>query len=122
MTSGTSGCAKHDLVMREKAGEHFAEANFQNLMVEMAQGDGEHLRSFAAVLGCNPRVYSQFSGAMQRDYQNIFKTESTLPREMLDNVKSELSKDPALAQGCAVVIEGIFSEMLSRTCNHFLFL
>lgn len=104
MTSGTSGCAKHDLVKQDKASEHYAEANFQNLMVEMAQGDGEHLRTFAAVLGCVPGVYGNFSGTLQKNYPQIFKSEQTQPHEMLESVKSELRLNLALTQGCVAVI------------------
>src|SRR4051812_42395838 len=50
MTFGTSGCARHDLVLNEKKPIYFAEANFNRLMIEMAEGHGEFLGAFAEVL------------------------------------------------------------------------
>ena len=49
MTLGTSGCAKHSIVKNDAKGIHFAEANLNQLAIEMARGNGEFVTSFSSV-------------------------------------------------------------------------
>jgi hypothetical protein len=100
MTFGTSGCAKHELVQNDKASLHFAEANFHNLMVEMAEGQGQYVDAFAQTLGCqgSEKIFTQY---MQGNYHKIFKTPNTTPFEMLKNVKTQMKKS-SLASSCHI--------------------
>jgi len=101
MTLGTSGCAKHSIVQNDKRAIHFAEVNQGQLMIEMAQGRGEHLRGLVATLGCNPAGFSDISRAIQADYSNIFPSMSdTSAPQMLNGVKAAISKQQGLAQQC----------------------
>jgi hypothetical protein len=100
MTSGTSGCAKHSIVQNEVKAMHFAEANHGQLMIEMAQGQGEHLRGFAAVLGCSGS--DRFGTVTQGAYSRIFSSPATTPAQVLDGVKSVIQSDPALAVQCGL--------------------
>src|SRR5262245_4508488 len=61
MTSGTSGCAKHELVKGDEKAVMFAVNNYDSLVVEMAQGKGEYLESFAEALGCGDASMARFS-------------------------------------------------------------
>jgi hypothetical protein len=88
MTSGTSGCAKHSIVQNEMKAQHFAEANQGQLMIEMAQGQGEHLRGLAAILGCDAAAMPAFGKAVQENYPKIFPSASTSPAQMLEGVRS----------------------------------
>lgn len=45
-TSGTSGCARHGIVMRQKMEEHFSETNMDALLAEIPQGQGERIFCF----------------------------------------------------------------------------
>ena len=102
MTSGTSGCARHTIVQNEKKAIHFAEVNQGQLMIEMAQGQGEHLRGLVAILGCADSSAAQFGVATQSGYSRIFPTSATTPSQMLDGVRSVIQSEPKLAKQCGL--------------------
>lgn len=85
MTSGTSGCARHDIVMKQKAALYYAEANYQKLQSEMAEGQGEHLQAFAKLLGCQGSSAVQAGQVLQGNYDQVFTTDQVAPYEMLNN-------------------------------------
>ncbi len=101
MTLGTSGCAKHSIVQNEKRAIHFAEVNQGQLMIEMAQGRGEHLRGLVATLGCDPTGFDEMARALQADYSSIYPSYSgTSASEMLQGVKASIGKNRRLSQQC----------------------
>jgi hypothetical protein len=101
MTSGTSGCAKHSIVMNEKKAEHFAEANYHVLMVEMASGRGEHLAGFASALGCGAGSAGAFGKMTQDHYEKIYPSDEVGATQMLDNVQRQIQSDPVLSLTCS---------------------
>lgn len=101
MTFGSSNCQKHDLVKNDKLQQHYAEANLDQLAVEMAVGDGEYLRGFAFVLGCSDAAYGDFSSLTQSKYAEIFGGEVDAAK-LLERVKTEMKASPSVARGCAV--------------------
>lgn len=98
MTSGTSGCAQHSIVKNESEQKYFVEANLQRLTLEMARGQGEYLRSFASVMGCDAS-YGEFSSAVQSHYSEIFSGTVT-PENVLRGVKQEIRSNPELQKSC----------------------
>ena len=100
MTSGTLGCAKHSIVLIEKAPLHFAEANYDNLVVEMAEGKGEYLKTFASVLGCKPSSFSVFSDVIQSKYPEIITETSLTPEQLLDRVRGQIRNNSNLSKNC----------------------
>ena len=100
MTSGTSGCAQHDIVKNDSKGIHYAEANYEKLALEMAQGRGEFLDGFAAVMGCDTKVFNK---KLQENYFQIYGQEDMTPVDMYSNVKGVILNDFDLAQSCGVV-------------------
>lgn len=100
MTLGTSGCAKHSIVKNESKGIHFAEANMDQLMLEMAQGQGEFVAGFANVIGCQP---DSFARGVQKNYNKIFTSEETSAGEMYKNLKFIVGSDEFLARSCAII-------------------
>lgn len=99
MTSGTSGCAKHDIVMKEKEALYFAEANYQKIINEMAEGKGEHLQAFAKVLGCNASAAAMAGKTFQNKYEAIFTSDQVQPSQLLNNVANAIYGSP-MAAGC----------------------
>lgn len=87
MTFGTSGCSKHSIVKNESEQQYFVEANLEQLTLDMARGEGEYLRTFAAVMGCEGS-YSEFSSAVQNGYSKIVSEDAS---SVLNNVKREIS-------------------------------
>lgn len=86
MTFGTSNCQQHSIVRNDKNPIFFVEANRDVLALESAQGEGEYLRSFAAVLGCDAN-FPKFSHAVQSHYSTLFPTDGS-PAQLLMNVES----------------------------------
>ena len=100
MTSGTSGCAKHSIVQKDKEAIYFAEANQGQLMIEMSQGQGENLRGLAAVMGCSDAGTVGFQKAIQKNFSVIFPTSDTTAAQMLNGVKSVVGSDQEVAAQC----------------------
>lgn len=101
MTSGTSGCDKHSIVKNERAVEHFVEANYNNLMIDMAKGEGEYVQALAYVMGCDANSVEHFSNVTQKNYGAIFTSDSVGPQQLIQNVKSHVSHDSKLAASCS---------------------
>ncbi len=103
MTSGTSGCASHSIVKNDSLPQHFAESNHQQLMVEMAKGQGEYLQAFAWTLGCqSDSSYQLFQSTVRGNYEQIYNGSDVTPAEVLKNVRSQMKQNPALARSCNV--------------------
>lgn len=87
MTSGTSGCDHHSIVSKDKQDIHYAEANFESLMVDMAKGNGAYLQGFAMVMGCNANEAAAFSQVSQKNYDQFFPNSGTTPNELVNSVR-----------------------------------
>lgn len=101
MTMGTSGCAKHSIVKNEAKGIHFAEANMNQLAVEMARGNGEFVASFASVYGCNNA--EAFGSMVQSRYESVLPSANTSGVELYNNVKAEIRNNAALSASCSLI-------------------
>ena len=97
MTSGTSNCAKHDIVKKDKAPMYFTEANMESLLAEMAEGQGEYLNEYASVLGCQNT--EEFTQMTQQNFNSIVPSEETNAVEVYRNVREQIKVN---ALNCAV--------------------
>ncbi len=70
ITSGTSKCVKGGANTAQEQ-RVFLETNYALVMKDAAQGDGEYIRAFAELLGCNHEAFLQFS---RDNYSEIFST------------------------------------------------
>ncbi len=103
MTSGTMGCAKHDLVKkRDEKAAFYAVENYDSLRQEMAEGSGENLKAFASLMGCEGSAYSGFAQMVRKHFSSIASDASTR-LDLVVNVRSELERDPALADSCSAI-------------------
>ncbi len=100
MTSGTSGCAKHTIVMKNKEALYYAEANYLKLQSEMAEGKGEHIQAFAKVMGCNEQAAAAVGAVLQSNYGQIFTSDSVAPYEMLDGASRAVFSSDVGQAGC----------------------
>lgn len=98
MTTGSSGCTQHSIVKNEREQIYFVEANLDQLTVEMAQGDGDYLRGFAVVMGCQ-NAYGEFSGLVQKNYTKMFSGNAS-PDSVLSSVKAGIQSDSKLNHIC----------------------
>lgn len=95
MSSGTMNCAKHDIVLKEKEKVHFTANNYEALVAEMAQGQGEYLNEYAQSFGCDA---AQFSEMTQTNFEKIVPANGNSV-ELLINVKRQIETN---ALNCAV--------------------
>lgn len=101
MTLGTSGCAKHSIVKNDAKGIHFAEANMNQLALEMSRGNGEFVAGFASVYGCNNA--EAFGSMVQANYETVLPSESTSGVELYNNVKAQIKNNAALSASCSMI-------------------
>ena len=78
MTSGTLGCDVSQQVSNEHEKETFFAQNEDNITIEMAQGEGAHLQSFASVIGIENSDQDMFFSTLQNNYENIVSSDNVL--------------------------------------------
>lgn len=100
MTFGTSNCSKHSIVQNEKEQIYYSEANREQLAIEMAQGSGEYVETYARVMGCSEDVIPEFVNTARRQYSEIMPSSATSAGEMLQNVKKQIRSNFSLALAC----------------------
>lgn len=71
ISSGTSGCTNDGQVWASEKVNVFASANLDNLMQNMAQGNGEHLASLATLMGVPDDHRGQFFAMTQEHYPTL---------------------------------------------------
>ncbi len=91
MTSGTSGCAKHDIVMQEKQKIHYVESNLVPLRREVAMGEGERINALASIWGCQNA--DSLAPSLKRNYRRVFYKKN--PSEVVKGLD-------ALLAGCSL--------------------
>ena len=100
ITSGTSNCdATHGLVLASKEKEVFVSKNFDNLSREMASGQGEHLATLSGMFGCPVSNFASFS---QRNFEAIYASSETTPKDVLNSLKVGIAEDSALSTSCGI--------------------
>ena len=82
MTSGTSGCARHDLVLKEKEKIYFVESNLIPLKREVALGHGERMSALATIWGCKNN--EGLTHTLRKNYREIFH--KTSPNAVVDKI------------------------------------
>lgn len=100
MTFGTSNCAKHKIVQKEKEAVHFAEANYDTLMIEMGQGQGEFMAALSGLVGCTGEG---FGAAAQANYTKLFNENVTDGQSFYQNFKGVVMTSADLAKACGVI-------------------
>ncbi len=101
MTLGTSGCAQHSIVKNDAKGIHFAEANLNQLAVEMARGKGEFVVGFATVFGCEDS--HAFGSMVKAHYEVVLPSEKTSGVELYNNVKNQIKNNATLVSTCTLI-------------------
>ena len=71
VTSGTAGCNPDSVVKKNKQTETFIAANEENLFENMSQGQGEYLATYAKLLECSDKDYSEFKTILQENLDSL---------------------------------------------------
>jgi hypothetical protein len=83
MTFGTSNCSQHSIVKTEKEAIYFAEANHNQLMLDISRGEGEYLSAFSEIVGCKKDVLGK---SLQKSFDKIYLEESDDSVKVLDRI------------------------------------
>lgn len=100
ITSGTSNCGNSAKIKNYAAQDAFAQSTYQELAKEMAAGDGETVRTLAALMGCPKEQEAGFARFVKNSYPSIFPSDQVPSADMLQQLKAEMSRDPELAGAC----------------------
>jgi hypothetical protein len=82
---------------------HYVTTHQDRLLADMSRGNGEHLSTFAALLGCPLEVRPIFRARMQRSFARIYPSAAISPRGLLRNAKQVLRTRPSLAARCTAL-------------------
>lgn len=94
-TSGTSGCAKHSLVLNEQMKAHFVANNLEQIKFESAIGAGESLEVLARTFGCKDS--GVFGAKLQSQYEMLSNKDE---KNFLNSVNELVKKDAHLNTVC----------------------
>ena len=97
ITSGILGCDASKQVNNDQQKETFVASNINSLSVDMAQGEGEHLTTLAALMGVAEDDQAKFFELTQKSYSSIFSTPKTNANMMLSALNHEMTLNPDLA-------------------------
>jgi hypothetical protein len=97
ITFGTMGCNARDEVTADAELRKFAAGNFDRLLRDMANGEGETLAAFSLLLGVPEREQSGFFAFAQSHFAELFPTPSTTAAEMLGSLERLLAQESRLA-------------------------
>ena len=70
-TSGKTWWTEEGLVRQGEHAGAFVSVNFENLLQNIAQGEGEYLQAFGAILHVSSDEQWTFAGQVQRQYANL---------------------------------------------------
>lgn len=101
MTSGTSNCTKHKLVLKEKESLHFVTENFYELQSDAARGQGMYLTTLMQTIGCGKDVQKIFLDESKRNFTKIFKEHAT-PAEALEATYIMILEDQSMVRSCSL--------------------
>lgn len=88
ITTGTSNCVPASKLATLRQQESFFANNMSQLMRETSQGEGETLKAFAQVLGCDQNSFVGFASALKDNHGVIFSRPGA--NASLDATKSVL--------------------------------
>jgi hypothetical protein len=86
ITFGTSNCSASSIIKNDEEIKIYVKSNQQELLQEMAKGDGERLEALATLYGCTGDKAKVFSEAAQTNYAVIVTNESITSDEMVMNM------------------------------------
>ena len=86
MTLGTSNCAKHKFVMREKDSLELLAVSYGEIRMQAAMGHGEHLSALAETMGCRTDRQWQFDAALRADFDRAFSATTAQPAQALEAI------------------------------------
>jgi hypothetical protein len=98
ISTGTSGCTNDGKIFTAEKVNVFAAINFDNLSQEMAQGQGEHLASLAALMGVPADQHPAFFAMTQEKYTTLVQAGETSPKAVVKAIHDAMVDHPVLVK------------------------
>lgn len=102
ITSGTSNCVTASQAAVLERQQHYVRENLENLRRDMVKGDGEYLKAYAEVLGCNQASYSNFASFAKTQESKLFKSPGAIA--VLEATKTSIRGRSDLQNACTNLI------------------
>ena len=90
ISSGTSGCTEDGAVKLAKSAETYAEVNLDSLRREMAEGQGEYVRTFASLLGAKGKNVDALVDVFHSNYTTLFASSDTDTTQFMASLQTLL--------------------------------
>lgn len=99
ITTGTSNCVDVDEEQMQAEQEIFIDTNLHALKLETARGEGENLRAFSDLLGCQKEgLFDTFASSGQGQHAFIFS--DSQPASIAERYRDVLKRSRALKSRC----------------------
>ncbi len=102
ISSGTSNCEDDGISMNDEEQFHFVEANYEEILVEAAQGEGDNIVALSSLMGCDESITPLFIEKTQEQYSDIFSKESS--KEVVESLDEMIQDNDELSTQCVVNI------------------
>ncbi len=99
ITFGTSNCDAGPEGTSHRQKLQFVAVNYHSLKQEMAQGEGENLRTLAVLLEC-PSSIGALALMSQRHHGYFFEVPASAPAKFLERIEKKIALDPQLSLAC----------------------
>ncbi len=99
---GTSNCTHANSAAALEKQEHFVLENLENLRRDMVKGDGEYLKGYAEVLGCDGQSYTLFKSLAKAEEASIFRAPGAIA--VLEATKDKIRQHADLQNACTNLI------------------
>ncbi len=100
VTTGTSGCSNSGLTSVPQEELLYVNANYEDLLLEMSQGQGEVLEGLAATMGCAGISSAEFGAFSKSNFQSIKTNKNMQPNEFLIRFRDAARTNTKLNQSC----------------------
>jgi hypothetical protein len=99
-TIGTSGCAKHSFVEKDRPSLEFATKTYDLLRQDLARGEGEYLNAYINTFDCQPRVVSALVIDLRQTFaQGLYQSEE--PVDLVIATRGLISARPERQAYCS---------------------
>ena len=102
ISSGTLGCTQDGVVRPPTDVRVLFMSSLDNLAADVARGEGETLRSLAALMAIEKSDQPRFFGALQDNFVRIFPSENVSADEVITSIDAVMSEDVVLRRYVSV--------------------
>jgi hypothetical protein len=102
ISSGTLGCTQNGVVRPPAEVEILLMSSLDSLAADVARGDGETLRSLAALMAIEEADQPRFFTSLQDNFVRIFPSENVSADEVITSIDAVMAEDGVLRRYVSV--------------------